>query len=563
MLLQTILHKALAHTKDFQHRFRGIPEFMSRTFSVRRKITGIPALTLSVLTILSASCSDLTFYTESGSQPDKSAIDAAPVIYLRAEQTPEDKVNITMDYGEGSATVDIYAVSDKPLDFSQPLRLAFGSEKFVADYSDSTGIEYTLLPAAFYSFADGNSLEIGTGETSAAKNTLTVWSKTLFGAELEKGRYLLPLEATSTLYEVRDSLVLIDVTIREQYTDPDGYELWDKLFTVFYLNTAVFDPRLANDMVAEYGWRGYVDGVYTSYTENYAMGHIVNLRSSMLSYDEATGRVGIEPSTDMRYVLNHYDKYVRPVQDSGRKVLLCITGGGKGVGFCNLTDIQIDQFVSAVRRLVDIYGLDGINLWDRDSGYDIAEEKDLPSVNTTSYPKLIKAVKETLGADKLVTVTDYEEPTEYFHDVEAMGGIEVGKYIDYAWSGYCDNTEDFQVIDPWHQNMSPVSELYPRQPIAGLPKERYGCINVPCYTEYKDGDMITEWVRKGYNPNNIFVFYDIRSNMQDQYEGGQTHPAAFLDFWFYNDENGYYQGNLARFRPHTDHTGYNAWVKDW
>ena len=353
MLLQTILHKALAHPKDFQHRFRGIPEFMSRTFSVRRKITGIPALTLSVLTILSASCSDLTFYTESGSQPDKSAIDAAPVIYLRAEQTPEDKVNITMDYGEGSATVDIYAVSDKPLDFSQPLRLAFGSEKFVADYSDSTGIEYTLLPAAFYSFADGNSLEIGTGETSAAKNTLTVWSKTLFGAELEKGRYLLPLEATSTLYEVRDSLVLIDVTIREQYTDPDGYELWDKLFTVFYLNTAVFDPRLANDMVAEYGWRGYVDGVYTSYTENYAMGHIVNLRSSMLSYDEATGRVGIEPSTDMRYVLNHYDKYVRPVQDSGRKVLLCITGGGKGVGFCNLTDIQIDQFVPGVPDRLD------------------------------------------------------------------------------------------------------------------------------------------------------------------------------------------------------------------
>ena len=40
---------------------------------------------------------------------------------------------------------------------------------------------------------------------------------------------------------------------------------------------------------------------------------------------------------------------------------------------------------------------------------------------------VIKAVKETLGADKLVTVTDYEEPTEYFHDVEAMGGIEVGE----------------------------------------------------------------------------------------------------------------------------------------
>lgn len=514
--------------------------------------------------IFLAGCTDLTFYGEAGQQPDSEALTAAPAIYLRADKSPDNKVDITMDYGEGSAVVDIYAVSDKPLDLSQPLRLVSGSEEFVADYSDGTGIEYSLLPAAFYSLADGNSLKIAAGETSAAKNTLIVYSRNLFGTVLEKGRYLLPLEATSTLYEVTDNIVLIDVTIREQYTDPDGYELWDKLFTVFYLNTAVFDPRLANDMIADYMWSGYVDGVYTTYTEYYSLGHIVNLRSSMLSYDENTGTVGIEPSTDMRYVLNHYDKYVSPVQESGRKVCLCIGGGGKGVGFCNLTDAQIDQFVSAAMRLIDTYGLDGINLWDRDSGYDTIEEKGLPPVNTTSYPKLIKALKEALGADRLVTVTDYEEPTEYFHDVQAMGGIEVGKYIDYAWSGYCDNTEEIQVVDPWHQGLSPVSETHPRQPIAGLSKERYGCINVPCYN---DGSVnlkvISEWVENGFTPNNIFVFYDIRSNLQDQYEGGQTHPAAFMNFWFYDDENGRYQGNLSRLEPHTDHTGYNAWVKDW
>ena len=70
-------------------------------------------------------------------------------------------------------------------------------------------------------------------------------------------------------------------------------------------------------------------------------------------------------------------------------------------------------------------------------------------------------------------------------------------------------------------------------------------------------------MENGFTPNNIFVFYDIRSNLQDQYEGGQTHPAAFMNFWFYDDENGRYQGNLSRLEPHTDHTGYNAWVKDW
>ena len=59
MLLQTIFRKALTSPEDFPRRSRGIPEFMSRTSSVRRKITGIPALALTALTIL-ASCSEWT-----------------------------------------------------------------------------------------------------------------------------------------------------------------------------------------------------------------------------------------------------------------------------------------------------------------------------------------------------------------------------------------------------------------------------------------------------------------------------------------------------------------------
>lgn len=51
--------------------------------------------------------------------------------------------------------------------------------------------------------------------------------------------------------------------------------------------------------------------------------------------------------------------------------------------------------------------------------------------------------------DKLLTLADYEEPTEYFGDTEATGGIEVGQYLDYAWSGYMSESEDYQLLDPW------------------------------------------------------------------------------------------------------------------
>ncbi|HAY18285.1 MAG TPA: glycosyl hydrolase family 18, partial [Rikenellaceae bacterium] len=66
-------------------------------------------------------------------------------------------------------------------------------------------------------------------------------------------------------------------------------------------------------------------------------------------------------------------------------------------------------------------------LWDRNANYAVAEEKGFPKVNTTSYPKLIKALREALGQNKLLTVTDHEEPTEYFWDTQATGGIKVGE----------------------------------------------------------------------------------------------------------------------------------------
>ena len=54
----------------------------------------------------------------------------------------------------------------------------------------------------------------------------------------------------------------------------------------------------------------------------------------------------------MRYVLGHATKYIRPLQDKGRKVCISIEGGGKGLGFCNLTDAQIADFTAQVKAVV-------------------------------------------------------------------------------------------------------------------------------------------------------------------------------------------------------------------
>lgn len=146
-----------------------------------------------------------------------------------------------------------------------------------------------------------------------------------------------------------------------------------------------------------------------------------------------------------------------PLQKSSRKVLICITGGNTGLGFCNMTDEQTADFVFQLKYVVETYKLDGVNYFDIEASYG---KDGMPGVNPASYAKLIKATKEALGDDKLVTVACDAESTDLL--ATAHDGIEAGKYIDYAWSGIFD-----KVVDAYADG----AEL---KPIAGLEQSKYG-----------------------------------------------------------------------------------------
>lgn len=317
----------------------------------------------------------------------------------------------------------------------------------------------------------------------------------------------------------------------ENTIDPSVEISFDtEFYTVFYVNTERYQPLIADVFI--YG----KTSLLTWETEKVcSFGNLVNLRQSSVSYDPSSGRSLLLLNSDLRYVLEHADKYIRPLQNRGRKVCLCIQGGGKGIGFCNMTDTQIADFTSQVKEVVELYKLDGINLWDEGSGYG---KEGMPPVNTTSYPKLIKSLREAMP-DKLLTLVDKEEPTEYFHDVALCGGIEVGKYIDYAWHGYFSYDEITQIIEPW-ETESPYSD-YKRKPIAGLTPEKYGSVNI---ARQPGGDLILsgqrrvmKWKSEGRKKNNMIVFgFDLSANEQDgAYEG---HPlvSAFEYLNYFSDD---------------------------
>ena len=540
---------------------------MKTIFSLQ---TGIATLLCTAALAGLMACDADTVEQQGGKLPDKEPLETVSGM-LRSGNSSEKTIDVLLTEGsDGFVMRNFYFQQTKPA--SDGLSLdAWVDATLLNDYNAADGVERTLLPEANYEFPDGKVLDLSSeAQRSALKRVKFT------AAGLAAGEYVLPLTVAGQDAPDANKTLYYNVSVRQPYTDEYALHDGHDLFFVFYINTNDFQPLLAQDYIMR---KKLARGSTVAWYD--AVGNIINLRTVMLDYDAATGRALLNLGNDMRYVLDHAVKYIRPLQEHGSKVCISIEGSGKGLGFCNLTDGQIVDFVAQVKTVVEEFGIDGINLWDRGSEYG---KEGMPAMNTASYPKLIKALREALGREKLLTVTVYEEPTSTFWDTQATGGIAVGDYIDYAWSGYNRESEAPQVLDPWHPELAYVSD-YTQKPIANLPKERYGCINFPIYStsSMEIGTAINQilytdmldWV-PNYKPNNIIVFNDLHTNLQDNYE-------TYWDTMFaqcctvMDSENKYLLGSRNGYSYLFDNNrlgtlpneagegigGYGKWKKDW
>lgn len=540
---------------------------MKTIFSLQ---TGIATLLCTAALAGLMACDADTVEQQGGKLPDKEPLETVSGM-LRSGNSSEKTIDVLLTEGSGGFVMrNFYFQQTKPA--SDGLSLdAWIDATLLDDYNAAEEVERTLLPEANYEFPDGKALDLSPEAQRSALKRIK------FSATgLAAGEYVLPLTVAGQDAPDANKTLYYNVSVRQPYTDEYALHDGHDLFFVFYINTNDFQPLLAQDYIMR---KKLARGTTVAWYD--AVGNIINLRTVMLDYDAATGRALLNLGNDMRYVLDHAVKYIRPLQEHGSKVCISIEGSGKGLGFCNLTDGQIVDFVAQVKTVVEEFGIDGINLWDRGSEYG---KEGMPAMNTASYPKLIKALREALGREKLLTVTVYEEPTSTFWDTQATGGIAVGDYIDYAWSGYNRESEVPQLLDPWHPELAYVSD-YTQKPIANLPKERYGCINFPIYStsameistaieQILYTDML-DWV-PNYKPNNIIVFDDLHTNLQDNYE-------AYWDIMFadcctvMDSENRYLLGSRSGYSYTLDKyrmdlqpgpsgeliSGYGKWKKDW
>lgn len=511
------------------------------------------------------------FAQEKGEEPEITAIDE--LVLTLSKPAPTD---LTAEIVIGSEFSAEYRA-----EVERRNQLAYAYWKKLGGNSIKTEYKSDFFPTANLQMS-AETITIKAGKTDSDKIVIKLSNKELDPETI----YSLPLtvvlsddNGTVIKSEYIIAVDKLSVTVDNIYvnTKEKIEEMNQELFTVLYLNVEEYQPQAANVLVYE---RGYMDEAYMRHTEYTLAGNVVNLRPSTVGYAPESQRVIFSLSPDLNYVLENSARYIRPLQAAGRKVCICIQGGGKGIGFCNMSDAQIEDFTDQVKTVIETYGIDGINLRDEGSGYG---KEGFPPMNTTSYPKLIKSLREALPG-KLLTLVDKNEPTEYFHDATLCGGVEVGKYIDYAWHGYAEENQLLNIVEPWEEE-NPYSK-FTRKPIAGFSREKYGSIVVPLrssdsgltYEETQQESLnVFFWKRDGRMKNKMYVIYpDITGRLAGDYEGfPYNRPFAYIGL--IADEASYYElrpngrWRLKKYKyeyqvlPMTSHAAnnYKAYCKDW
>ena len=518
-------------------------------------------------TLLLAGCTEEPVSYGAGQEPDGEALEVVSGT-LRSRRSLRDRIPVRLVEGnEDDAADQVYYRLNTAT--SQPVTVTVAADLSLVDtYNEANQTSLQPLPATAVTVGNGGTLTVAAGST--VSDPLEV---AFTAAGLAPGTYLLPLALQGG--DTAGEALYYNITVRkfdenlfQQGNDFFEIPLDTEWTTVFYVNTSEVQAQYA-DYVA---WEK--EDMMTSETVYRAsLGNIIVLRIAHVDYDATSQRVLFAPTSDLFYTLEHSDKYIAQMKDKGRKICVCIEGAGKGIGFCNMTDAQIADFVSQVKAFVDTYDLDGINLWDRGAGYG---KEGMPAMNTTSYPKLIKAMRETLGKDRLLTVVDYEEPTEYFWDTEATGGIAVGDYIDYAWHGYVSEDESIAFINPYNAGTS-YTQNYTRKPFAGLDESQYGNVNVPFYGTRSDlyVDMNLDlWAINAImwnieRRNNLIVFNDLTLPKALDAESGCIDMIGNFYMYLAYDENfeAQFSYNCMQRIPgiyrHDVNKSYDTFAKDW
>lgn len=158
---------------------------------------------------------------------------------------------------------------------------------------------------------------------------------------------------------------------------------------------------------------------------------IVVLFSGNINFNAETGQVYVKNNENIQHVLDNRDKYLKPLQDRGMKVLLGIMGNHDHAGIATLSEETARYFAQELKAVCDAYNLDGIYF---DDEYTEPISPIPPGFVSSSRAAAARLCYETKKAmpDRLIGLFVYNN-LSYFNNVD---GNQPGTFVDYATNNY-------------------------------------------------------------------------------------------------------------------------------
>lgn len=271
----------------------------------------------------------------------------------------------------------------------------------------------------------------------------------------------------------------------------------------------------------------------------------------------------IHNNENIKHIFENREKYIKPLQDKGIKVLMGLLGDHDGVSFGTLDAEDAKKFAALCKETVDAYGLDGVDFddewanserdhifvypdgyyWDaeRNEGVEYNNYKDDPEGALAAWKaggeKMARCIVEMRRAMPNKTITLFEYNFGRYLP-ETVDGVNVASQIDWA--------------------MYAIYGKYRADSFNGIPHAKYA----PMAISFKDwNDERFEMPRRVADNGNLDNDISYISNLLYNYVGGY----GFLFFYNLNDvDKSDFISMASRIIYNDDvvHSG-AAYPKDW
>lgn len=369
---------------------------------------GLPALLTAVL--CAVSCAEDIELTKADTGKYEAAGEAYG--YLRnATATAERLVDLYKNEEKAERKVEVGLT--RPLARAVDLHIAVDRSVLEA-YNYENNRQFEMFPAEGVTLSR-STVTIPPGYTSIDPVTVTVRP----AEGLTDGvTYVIPLRITSTDEDVvlseRQDRYLFFVTDRGDRLSAEkkaGYKV------LSCMETGDADPRIHCELFLRNEGKPLVD--------------MVVLFSAGLNYNAGNGQVYIYTNSSVSAIVNNRDRYIKPLQDMGIKVLLGLIGNRDAAGVSTMQEATAKRFVATqLKPFIEEYGLDGV-FWDDE--YTVSDPS-IPGFSRGTQEDASRLIYEFKRAmpDKLNVVFAYGT----IGSLGAVDGFLSGEYVDYMVSNY-------------------------------------------------------------------------------------------------------------------------------